>query len=537
MAAVAATSSSVKSSVVAGLAVIDEERVRRCLWKLEHDYEGPLPDDHGELTQKNDVAFEDITELRMSFESIGEIRNLEGFTSLHTLALDNNCITKIQNLECLPHLVWLDLSFNKIKKIEGLEALAKLEDLSLCNNDIEIIEGLDCCLALNALSLGNNKIKELDQVGCLRKLPKLNVLNLDGNPLCTLDYKNYSIAYLKHLKYLDYSLITSDQKEKAEDSYKDELVELIEKENLELRAEEFERNQEEKMKDVKAANLINVDKLLVDMLKDDTEQSKLQLLPFYNKHLEEYTEAHVNRLEKFKADMLQLHFEMEAETIAIKEALEEMRAEDTETAIEYTDDFLAVRKNTIEKIESMHDPASQKDELDKLRTYLATSQNDLMKHEVTGLDSFAEMMKSFEITYGAMKGKVVSVRGDFFRDIERLESKFTETISEAVQTLLSEFHDAPGGYQGPKLDDDLVILLQEKETLLQTVSGSNDLHVGKIMGMDDQMRDQFNKKTVQTVETMKNEQHEINRMRVLEIKKLEKETKEMIDEKAKLLNV
>ena len=203
----------------------------------------------------------------------------------------------------------IDLSFNKIKKIEGLETLAKLEDLSLCNNEIEKIVGLDSCLALNALSLGNNKIKELDQVGLLRKLPKLNVLNLDGNPLCTLDYKNYSIAYLKHIKYLDYSLITSDQvclfargldvannaqhelahiqKEKAEDSYKDELVELIEKENLEQRAKEFERNEEEKMKDVKAANLLGVDKMLPDMLKDDTEQSKLQLLPFYNKYLEE----------------------------------------------------------------------------------------------------------------------------------------------------------------------------------------------------------------------------------------------------------
>ena len=55
-----------------------------------------------------------------------------------------------------------------------------------------------------------------------------------------------------------------------------------------------------------------------------------------------YTEAHVNRLEKFKADMLALHFEMEAETTAITEALEEMRSEDTETAIEYTNEFLMV---------------------------------------------------------------------------------------------------------------------------------------------------------------------------------------------------
>ena len=77
------------------------------------------------------------------------------------------------------------------------------------------------------------------------------------------------------------------QKEKAEDSYKDELVELIEKENIDKRAAEFERNQEEKMKDIKAANLLKVDKMMTDMLKDDTEQSKLQLLPFYNKYLEE----------------------------------------------------------------------------------------------------------------------------------------------------------------------------------------------------------------------------------------------------------
>lgn len=507
--------------------------MRRCLWKLEHDYEGPLPDDH--VAQKNDVAFEDILELRMSFESIGEIRNLEGFTSLHTLALDNNCITTIQNLECLPNLVWLDLSFNKIKKITGLESLAKLEDLSLCNNEIEMIEGLDSCVALNALSLGNNKIKELEQVGCLRKLPELNVLNLDGNPLCALDYKNYSIAYLKHLKYLDYSLITSDQKEKAEDSYKDDLVELIEKENLEQRAAEFERNQEEKMKDVKAANLLKVDKMLADMLKDDTEQSKLQLLPFYNKYLEEYSELHVNRVEKFKADMLALHFDMEAETKAIKEALAEMQAEDTETAIEMTNKFLTMRKNTIEKFESMHDSTSQYELLQTLRTKLEQSQQELMYHEITGLDSFGEMMKSFEITYTTKKGQVINTRQEFFREIEELETTFTEKIREKVQALLSEFHDAPGGYQGAKLDDDLVILLQEKETLLQTVNGSNDLHVGKIVGMEDEMREHFNKQTTQTVQAMKDEQREINRMRVLEIKSLEKESKAMIKKKDRLL--
>ena len=54
----------------------------------------------------------------------------------------------------------------------------------------------------------------------------------------------------------------------------------------------------------------------------------------------------------------------------------------------------------------MQDVGSQRDELNNLRAKLKESNNDLMQHEITGLDSFGEMMKSFEITYGTMKGKV-----------------------------------------------------------------------------------------------------------------------------------
>ena len=68
--------------------------------------------------------------------------------------------------------------------------------------------------------------------------------------------------------------------------------------------------------------------------------------------------------------------------------------------------------------------------------------------------------------------QVINTRVEFFRQVEAIEIKFTDTIREEVQNLLSEFHDTPGGYQGAKLDEDLVILLQDKETLMQ-VSPSN----------------------------------------------------------------
>jgi len=264
--------------------------------------------------------------------------------------------------------------------------------------------------------------------------------------------------------------------------------------------------------------------------------NRTQRIAFLAPH-DRYQEQHQTKLEKFKADMLALHFDMEAETKAIKEALEEMRAEDTETAIEMTNAFLTLSKSIIEKFENTHERAKQKEQLQLLRDKLKDSQQELMYHEITGLDSFGEMMKSFEITYTSKKALVINTRLEFFTDIEELNRKFTEEVRKEVQALLSEFHDAPGGYQGVKLDDDLVILLQDKETLLQTVSGSSDLHVGKIAGLEDEMREQFNKRTTQTVETMKNEQREINRMRVLEIKSLQKETLKTIEDKAKSLNL
>jgi len=111
----------------------------------------------------------------------------------------------------------LDLSFNLIDKIEGLDCLTKLTDLSLYSNCITEISGLENLHELNVLSLGKNKIKNYENaINCLKGLKnKLEVLKLAENPGTTKDnnefeYKQYAIAYLKDLKYLDYELIEEE---------------------------------------------------------------------------------------------------------------------------------------------------------------------------------------------------------------------------------------------------------------------------------------------------------------------------------------
>ena len=106
-----------------------------------------------------------------------------------------------------------DLSFNCIDRISGLSSLRKLQDLSLFNNDIVNIEGLVALESLQCLSLGNNKLAVLDEILELRQLPQLYVLSLSGNPMCNnrTSYRSFTLAFLPHLKYLDYDLVTQAQ--------------------------------------------------------------------------------------------------------------------------------------------------------------------------------------------------------------------------------------------------------------------------------------------------------------------------------------
>lgn len=147
------------------------------------------------------------------------------------LQLDNNIITKIQNLKGLVHLEWLDLSFNLIEEIEGLDKLTKLTDLSLYSNSIKKLSGLDNLTELNVLSVGKNKLQNMDE--CVRYLRglnnKLEVLRINENPFQKhndKEYKSYIIAYLKDLKYLDYKLISEQDRNNAREEHKEEMQDV-----------------------------------------------------------------------------------------------------------------------------------------------------------------------------------------------------------------------------------------------------------------------------------------------------------------------
>ncbi|XP_051962692.1 leucine rich repeat containing 51 [Xyrauchen texanus] len=130
-------------------------------------------------------------------------RNSEQKFHSRALRLNNNNITDliglmdtISGLLVEPtRLAWLDLSFNDIPHIDPV--LTQLRDLRL-------------------LYLHGNGICKLSEVAELAMLPCLHTITLHGNPLETEhDYRAHVIAALPHLKTMDFSAVTKQERELA----------------------------------------------------------------------------------------------------------------------------------------------------------------------------------------------------------------------------------------------------------------------------------------------------------------------------------
>ncbi|CAM9261125.1 unnamed protein product [Ascophyllum nodosum] len=467
-------------------------------------------------------AVAEATTLRLSYKNVLKIDNLQGFSRLTKLCLDNNVIDVIRNLDHLVNLKWLDLSFNNIKSINGLEKLTELMDLSLCNNQISEIEGLDTCTKLQCLSLGNNRISNLESIIRLRRFSKLQLVNLQGNPVCReVEYRFAVLAYIKNITFHDYAAVDPTEVLQAKEQYQDELLDLQEKEALEEEQLGRERASNAETEELKKTNLLITKTLFSDMFGSDTDMAKLRHLPGVEDMLEHYR-MHVQGVaESYRRVGLVNASKKEIQVKLFDAAVRDLRRDYVRRSLQMIEVFAKTKKKTFNELyaEEGIDPA----DLTPLNTQLDGLESALMDLEIYQVEQHEQLMGEFETNYTELKDHCFEMQHTFFRAVEEHEEGFFSSIMQLAQAryttqTLDMLEKVAKNELAEDTPDELSNLLIDRDTCMNTVTSSHDLHIGKLLGKEDETRASEVRAMTEIVESRREEERTRNRNRVLELR-------------------
>ncbi|ETE72193.1 Leucine-rich repeat-containing protein 48, partial [Ophiophagus hannah] len=447
--------------------VINEDMLQKAV-----EEQGPQ-DDAGQLAKKEGINFKEVKALQLDFRNILKIDNLWEFVNLTKLQLDNNIIEKIEALDSLVNLVWLDLSFNNIEFIEGLDTLVKLQDLSLYNNRISRIENLDTLLELQVFSIGNNNINDLENMIYLRTFKNLRTLNLTGNPVCDNEvYSMFIAAYLPNLVYLDFRLVEENMREMALMKYQYAIEEMRHGETLALAKQKEWEAREKEVEYHKSAYVEYLDGsyLFDSMFAEDPEASKLIYLPGVP------ALKFVEICQTLFEYGLQQHQRREDEIAVFYECLNEALKDNQDEGTRIIHEFEKKNQGTIEEIQNLTD--SQMAEL-KLVEY-----ND-------------EISKLYET--------LMSLEMQLVDQLELLET----AINTLEKIVKSEYDE--------EMPDEVRMLFVDKDTIVNAVNASHDIHLLKIDNREDEIITKANNRVYNLIEKVHKDEIHRNRNRVLEL--------------------
>ena len=424
--------------------------------------------------------------------------------------------------------------------------------------------------------LGNNRIESIEQVIRFRQLKNLRMLTLSDNPISrdNPDYKNYVMAYVDTIKYLDYALIDPVQRDKAKYDAHDELIDIIEKESVLAEKITRETAMQLYIQKLDQACILFAHTLFDDLFNDDGDLERLKHMPGVKEQVELFRTSFKTSSEEYIRNSLEKYEKKKHEVHDFNRAVKLVRSRDDLDSTKLIGDFNKSKKVEADKITHINSTLSQvecqrivkrlQDELDQvgitwydmtllrmmmmmctyksyadecdiacydIKIYMIVVSyqryhltihvlytqvcDELMNIELRQVEKFEALIDDFENRLTDLKTEALEAQQLFFRAVEDLEEKFSTGIRAVATDLIERLarEELPDEY----LDDEAMGLVVDKETCMNVLSASHDMHISRILKREDEARGSETKRFQETMSSYFNEESARNRDRVLQV--------------------
>jgi len=491
--------------------------------------------------QSKQLRFEEVQWLKLSFRNVVRIENLMGLHQLAKLQLDNNHIRKIENLDHLLNLTWLDLSFNQIEKIEGLDTLTKITDLCLTHNKIAKIENISTLVEIEIFSCANNLIAETEQLQQLRRFEKLRVVNFQNNPVDKdPEYQPVLLAFLTHLKYLDFRLIDDAKVQSAKEQYFSELQQLTFSEGEEDKVKKKKQEIDERNARHARANMPGVEMMLVNMLAEDMEGEKLKLFQDFEEALDDFKDDFGELWDKFEKDMLVLYERKEEEKAKFEKMYYGAIEAVDQSSKGLVSDYKLLKKKTKQKLESSEfvnravDLVSRdkKDLIKELRVRTEELKEKLLELEMFQIEQYEDLIGQFEEKYGGIRSSTLDCTRMFFEKMREMQNTYFEKVKDKAKELL----DKHAAGEVMNLRDEATQVLADKDAFMTgVVTGSHEFRLSKIDAKDEELTKRETENYDRLSEEKQSTEKERSRTRTDEVMSMIRFFEREIDEMAAMV--
>jgi len=228
-----------------------------------------------------------------------------------------------------------------------------------------------------------------------------------------------------------------------------------------------------------------------------------------------------SEVESASDSFLQTGLAKDAQKTAEKEAFEAMlhhlRTTSSAASVVKVETFNRSKKRLLNELAGR--PQIEAADLAGLFQHLATLTSDLMDLELRQVEHFDEILNEFENKFMELKQASLDAQQGFFRIIEEHENNYTRDLMQLVSELLEKAakDDLPAD-----LPDEAAALLSDRDTALNAVTSSHDVHVGKLYKREDEAKTNEEHNCKSTVRFYRDAEHERSRSRIVELKDFEK---------------